>query len=84
MKRNLLLIISILLIFSSENSSAQKKSKQQTPEQPPYTAADVRLQGFGQAKKLQENSIVSQVEFRNVGPTIMSGRVVDVDANPDN
>lgn len=64
--------------------SAQKKLSKQLPDQPPYTQADVRLQGFDEAKKLQENSLVSQVAFRNVGPTIMSGRVVDVDVNPDN
>ncbi len=33
---------------------------------------------------LQKNSIVKNVPFTNVGPTIMSGRVVDVDVNPNN
>jgi photosystem II stability/assembly factor-like uncharacterized protein len=32
----------------------------------------------------QENSIVKNVPFTNIGPTIMSGRVVDFDVNPDN
>jgi photosystem II stability/assembly factor-like uncharacterized protein len=30
------------------------------------------------------SSIVQSVKFQNVGPTIMSGRVVDVDVNPEN
>ena len=30
-----------------------------------------------------EKSIFNNVKFENVGPTIMSGRVVDVDVNPD-
>src|SRR4029079_7295611 len=77
MKKFLLLLL--LLPFLSY---AQKKTAK-GPDQPPYTPADNRLAGFDEAKKLQANSIFSQVEFRNVGPTIMSGRVVDVDVNPD-
>ncbi len=87
MKINLLFLSFLLPAFLfalPENSFGQKKSSKQPPDQPPYTQADVRLQGFDEAKKLQDNSIVTQVAFRNVGPTIMSGRVVDVDVNPDN
>jgi photosystem II stability/assembly factor-like uncharacterized protein len=32
----------------------------------------------------QNNSLVQNIAFNSVGPTIMSGRVVDVDVNPDN
>ena len=35
-------------------------------------------------KQLQEKSIVKNVDFQNIGPTIMSGRVADVDVNPKN
>lgn len=35
-------------------------------------------------KSLKENSIVKNLQFTNIGPTVMSGRVVDVDVNPDN
>ena len=31
-----------------------------------------------------ENSLVKNIAFQSVGPTIMSGRVVDIDVNPDN
>jgi len=51
-------------------------------QQPPYTPADERMKGFEQRKTLAEKSIVNEVKFRNVGPTVMSGRVVDIDANP--
>ena len=37
---------------------------------------------FGTAA--QENSIVKNVPFTNIGPTIMSGGVVDFDVHPDN
>src|SRR6266550_1434502 len=74
----------ILFILFPAILFAQKKPAKQLTYQPPFTQADVRLQGFDEAKKLQENSLVSQVAFRNVGPTIMSGRVVDLDVNSDN
>jgi photosystem II stability/assembly factor-like uncharacterized protein len=32
----------------------------------------------------QNNSLVQNIAFNSVGPTIMSGRVVDVEVNPDN
>ena len=31
-----------------------------------------------------QNSIVKNVPFTNIGPSIMSGRIVDVDVNPNN
>ena len=30
-----------------------------------------------------QNSLVKNVPFTNIGPAIMSGRVVDIDVNPD-
>jgi len=35
-------------------------------------------------EKLSKNSVVKNIQFTNIGPTIMSGRVVDIDANPKN
>ena len=51
--------------------------------QPTFTPAAARLKGTEMRKNLQQNAPV-QLNFRNVGPTIMGGRVVDVDANPNN
>ncbi len=47
------------------------------------TPASERLEGIAKRKALQENSYFNNLNFRNVGPTIMSGRAVDVDVNPD-
>ncbi|MGZ3854028.1 MAG: WD40/YVTN/BNR-like repeat-containing protein, partial [Flavisolibacter sp.] len=44
--------------------------------------ADARLKGMRQREVLKARSILDSVKFRNIGPSIMSGRVVDVDANP--
>jgi photosystem II stability/assembly factor-like uncharacterized protein len=47
------------------------------------TPADERLKGLQQRKILDERSVLNPIKFRNIGPAIMSGRVVDIDANPD-
>src|SRR5215475_15186216 len=47
------------------------------------TSANERLKANEQRKALEKKSIVNDVKFRSIGPSIMSGRVVDVDANPD-
>lgn len=43
------------------------------------TSAEARLDGFAERAQLLDASLVKNVELRNVGPTVMSGRVVDVD-----
>ncbi|TAH42637.1 MAG: glycosyl hydrolase [Bacteroidetes bacterium] len=48
-----------------------------------YTSGTDRLKSLAKRKALEENSLVKNVMFRNIGPTIMSGRVVDLDVNPE-
>jgi len=71
----LLLFFCLLLI--SFSAFAQKNTI------PAYTKAENRLKTFQKRTKLKEKSLVSQVQFRNVGPTVMSGRVVDIAVNPE-
>ncbi len=47
------------------------------------TAAELKA-SLEQKEKLTKNSIVKNITFTNIGPSVMSGRVVDIDANPDN
>jgi photosystem II stability/assembly factor-like uncharacterized protein len=47
------------------------------------TPAAERMQSVTQRKILASRSLFKEVSFRNIGPSIMSGRVVDVDVNPD-
>ena len=47
--------------------------------QPPFTPAAERLQAYEKRQQLGASSIVNNIQFTNVGPTIMSGRVVDID-----
>lgn len=49
---------------------------------PKYTQAEQRKASYKQRLELQQNSLASNVEFRSVGPTIMSGRAVDLEVDP--
>ena len=46
------------------------------------TSAEERLKGLQQRKQLEEKSVLNSIQFHNIGPSIMSGRVVDLDVNP--
>ncbi|MXY08073.1 MAG: glycosyl hydrolase, partial [Rhodothermaceae bacterium] len=69
----------LFLTFLTQVSLAQ------VPEMPsamaPTPAAE-RLNSFSLRIQEAPQSQVSNVGFDNVGPTVMSGRIVDIDANP--
>ncbi|MDP3666558.1 MAG: hypothetical protein Q8R50_07755, partial [Sediminibacterium sp.] len=46
------------------------------------TPAAERLKSGSQRKDLVQRSLVNHTSFRNIGPSIMSGRVADLDVNP--
>ncbi|HUS00305.1 MAG TPA: hypothetical protein VMY77_01175 [Chitinophagaceae bacterium] len=46
------------------------------------STADERLNGLKKRKLLEDRSVLKDIRFRNIGPSIMSGRVVDIEANP--
>src|SRR4030095_11647969 len=46
------------------------------------TPAAERMKSVEQRLALEKRSIINDVKFRSIGPSIMSGRVVDVDVNP--
>jgi photosystem II stability/assembly factor-like uncharacterized protein len=52
--------------------------------QQPATNAALIQNGLLKKKEMEKTSLVKQVHFKNIGPTVMSGRVVDVDVNPEN
>ena len=77
---NKIFYVLIAATLSGSASFAQtKKSKDKTPS---ATIASQRLDGFAKRNVLDQQSIVSNVKFRSVGPTVMSGRITDVDVNP--
>jgi len=64
--------IIIYLLFLTFTAFAQVK----------FTPYQERLKSGEQRTQLEEASIISELEFKNIGPTVMSGRVVDLDVNP--
>jgi photosystem II stability/assembly factor-like uncharacterized protein len=69
----LIQVLSLVLTFISVSVYAQQRSSQ--PE--------AVIKALNQKEKLINNSLVKNIAFENIGPTIMSGRVVDLDVNPD-
>lgn len=55
-----------------------------TLSQPAATAAKEVVNSLKSFEALHKNSLVKQIEFESIGPTIMSGRVTDVAVNPEN
>lgn len=51
-------------------------------DQPTFTPADQRLTGVEVRKKLHQNSLINHIPFRSIGPTVMSGRVSDLEVSP--
>ena len=49
----------------------------------PYTLSSERIKGYNQKTELSQSSLFKEIPFRSIGPTIMSGRVVDIEANPE-
>ena len=74
-------IIFIFLFIFSNGFSQKKKKKSLFPKS---TLSSERLEGYLKRISLEENSIVKNISFRNIGPTVMSGRVTDLAVNPKN
>ncbi|HFA52166.1 MAG TPA: glycosyl hydrolase, partial [Bacteroidetes bacterium] len=51
---------------------------------PAYTPAPERLQNSDKRKAMLEQSLVKNVPFKSIGPSVFSGRVADVDVRPEN
>ncbi len=48
------------------------------------TPPEVVEQALERKSKMQKNSLVKSMPFKNIGPTVMSGRVTDLAVNPEN
>ncbi|WP_400075487.1 VPS10 domain-containing protein [Winogradskyella sp. R77965] len=66
-------ILSFVLFVSSQFAIAQQ----------PATSAEIIKNALEEKRTMTQSSLVKNVPFENIGPTIMSGRVVDVDVNPE-
>ncbi|MEW7289674.1 VPS10 domain-containing protein [Aquimarina sp. 2304DJ70-9] len=52
--------------------------------QQPATNAEAIQKGLLKKQQMVTTSLVKNVSFENIGPSVMSGRVVDIDVNPKN
>ena len=71
--KKLLIILMLLIVpqfIYSQNSISQP------------TKASQRFEAFKQRQKLQNKSLLKNVKLRSIGPSVMSGRVVDIDVSP--
>ena len=74
-------LLALILLLLSNSVLSQKKNKKNI--YPHSTSAEQRLKGYNDRLNLNSKSIVKNIRFRNIGTTVMSGRVVDLDINPD-
>ena len=52
--------------------------------QQPATPSSVIKKSLEQKDALMQKSLVKNIPFTNIGPTVMSGRVTDLAVNPEN
>ncbi|MEP6711692.1 MAG: hypothetical protein ABJA37_04705 [Ferruginibacter sp.] len=45
---------------------------------------EASLTNMQKRKMLEDNSLVKDIKYRNIGPSVMNGRVIDVEVNPAN
>ncbi|MCS6967097.1 MAG: glycosyl hydrolase [Cytophagales bacterium] len=80
---NYLLIALAWGMFGCLPAKAQRKSTSNaTTATYAPTSALRRLESFQIRQRLQEGSIVANIPFKSIGPTVMSGRVTDLDVCP--
>ncbi|MDB9769149.1 glycosyl hydrolase, partial [bacterium] len=48
------------------------------------TSSNDIIQSLNVQNELIKNSLVKNLEFKNIGPSVMSGRVTDIEVNPNN
>ena len=66
--------LSVLILFISFSVFSQQ----------PSSKSNTVIDALKQKEQLTQNSLVKNIAFENIGPTIMSGRIVDLDVNPNN
>ena len=66
-------IFRIVFLFTTICLSAQQ----------PATNSELVKKALQEKQKLTEASIIKNIPFTNIGPTIMSGRMADIDVNPN-
>ncbi|MEO0558077.1 MAG: sialidase family protein [Bacteroidota bacterium] len=77
------LAVLLTLILASSIPSLAQNTDAPGPNPVAATPAEARLAGAEQRRQLEAASPVAAVPFRSVGPSVMSGRAVGVEGNPN-
>lgn len=77
-----ILLLALLATGAAAQRSGKKTTSATTATLIPTPTTD-RLASGPQRQKLTDASLVKNLPFKSIGPTVMSGRVVDLDVNPD-
>lgn len=83
MNRSSSLILLVLMVMNLEPLAQRIGVRITRESQTAATPANERLKSRDIKKSLNEMSLTSQLAPKNIGPTVMSGRVVDIDVDPD-
>ena len=78
----LLLLLTLFLVLAFPVRAQETDPVVAGPDQPAATTAAERLGAFSQRRALEAASLVAEIPFRSAGPTVMSGRVADVEGRP--
>ena len=77
------LVVALSIFLFTHNLFSQKKKNKNNEQGVQSTSALERIGDYKKRLALEKNSIAKNIFFRNIGPTVMSGRVVDFAVNPD-
>ena len=81
-QNNIFKIINLFVLVLFFNFSYSQKRSKKT-NYPSSTVASKRFEGYDSRLEIEKNSIIKNIFFRNIGPTVMSGRVTDLSVNPN-
>ena len=81
-QNNIFKIINLFVLVLLFNFSYSQKRSKKT-NYPSSTVASKRFEGYDSRLEIEKNSIIKNIFFRNIGPTVMSGRVTDLSVNPN-
>ncbi len=77
------LLLSLAALSLTVGAYAQKKARKATAS-PAETAASTATPAADRLTPRKSTSLIQNLPFKSVGPTVMSGRVVDLAVNPNN
>ena len=82
MHRTILAVILIACFSIPGISQRSEKKGKVMVSMNSRTAADARIYGLAKRSNLEDNSLTKDIPVRCIGPTVMGGRVVDIDVDP--